>query len=201
MKLYIINDKGDLIKLKKLNFVKNDVYLIDDEKTIYVWFGLNIPHNRKDTTLNLARSLIRQRGETVKLLVMDQNQEYGAFLAMMKNLKEGRGLDDIVERRPELELEKYSKNVLSEKEKKESLKSQIKVAAYFISQKNLPYDILCWLLAELQLNVQKGHGNFSEDEIKRKAGEIYESSSTYDELCWLIAELNILIEKKYFDMN
>ena len=81
--------------------------------------------------------------------------------------------------------------------KKENLKEDINVAAYFLSQNELSYDELCWMLAEKQLIIQKGDENVTENDIRQKAEEIFNSSCSYDELCWLISELSILVDKKY----
>ncbi len=81
------------------------------------------------------------------------------------------------------------------------LKEMINVAAYFLSQNQLSYNDLCWLLAEKQLIIQKGDENVSVEEIRKKAEEIFRSSCTYDELCWLISELKILIEKKLLEIG
>ena len=81
------------------------------------------------------------------------------------------------------------------------LKEMINVAAYFLSQNQLSYNELCWLLAEKQLIIQKGDENVSVDDIRKKAEEIFRSSCTYDELCWLISELKILTEKKLLEIG
>ena len=80
------------------------------------------------------------------------------------------------------------------------LKEMINVAAYFLSQNQLSYNDVCWLLAEKQLIIQKGDENVSVDDIRKKAEEIFRSSCTYDELCWLLSELKILTEKKLLDI-
>lgn len=80
----------------------------------------------------------------------------------------------------------------------ENLKEKINIEAYFLSQEDLPYDTLCWMLAERQL-YQKIKGNPPKELIKNRAAEIFFSSTPYDILCWLIAELNILIKKGIFD--
>jgi len=82
-----------------------------------------------------------------------------------------------------------------------NLKEMIDVAAYFLSQNQLSYNDLCWLLAEKQLIIQKGDENVSVDDIRKKAEEIFRSSCTYDELCWLISELKILTEKKLLEIG
>ena len=81
------------------------------------------------------------------------------------------------------------------------LKEMINVAAYFLSQNQLSYNELCWLLAEKQLIIQKGDENVSVDDIRKKAEEIFRSSCTYDELCWLLSELKILTEKKLLEIG
>ena len=75
---------------------------------------------------------------------------------------------------------------------------RINVAAYFISKRNLPYDILCWLLAERQLYTENNKQHAPEKLIKKRAAEIFFSSPSYDVLCWLIAEHNTLHEKDTF---
>ena len=79
-------------------------------------------------------------------------------------------------------------------EKQKDIDIQIQVAAYFLAQKKLPYNDLCWLFAEKQLFVEKGHQQPSKEEIKKKAEEVFNSFPVYDELCWLIAEFEILIK-------
>ena len=235
MILYSINDKGELIKLNKLEFTANDMYLVDDEYTIYLWIGLNIPLNKKDLSAKVARNLNKERGGSAKILLMDQNREYGTFLAMMENLRKGLRPDVTIERRPELILEppskpnnlkaksdnkmeedivrwleqirKYRKfgiERITEEPKKVSddeLKGMIEVAAFFLSQNQLSYNDLCWFLAEIQLIIQKGDENVTEDDIRKKAEEVFRSSVNYDELCWLIAELKILVEQGYLEIG
>jgi hypothetical protein len=80
----------------------------------------------------------------------------------------------------------------------EYLKEKINIGAYFLSQEGLPYDTLCWMLAERQL-FQKIQRKAPKEVIKKMAAEIFFSSTPYDVICWLITELNILIEKGTFD--
>jgi hypothetical protein len=84
-------------------------------------------------------------------------------------------------------------------EKTLGLVEKINVAAYFLSKRNLPYDILCWLLSERQLYTQNNNQYAPNDVIKKKAAEIFFSSPSYDVLCYLIAELDILYGKDTFD--
>ena len=78
-------------------------------------------------------------------------------------------------------------------EKDEKLKSQIKLAAYHLSKEGLPYDVLCWELAEFQLITEKGREKYSEHDITKRAEEIFDSSPKYDEICWLISEFKIYL--------
>ncbi len=77
--------------------------------------------------------------------------------------------------------------------------AKINVAAYFLSRRNLPYDILCWMLSERQLYAQNDNQYAPDEIIKKKAAEIFFSSPSYDVLCWLISELDILYGKDTFD--
>ena len=79
------------------------------------------------------------------------------------------------------------------------VENRINVAAYFISRRNLPYDILCWMLSERQLYTEHNNQYAPEKLIKKRAAEIFFSSPSYDILCWLIAELDILHGKETFD--
>ncbi len=93
------------------------------------------------------------------------------------------------------------KNIKHFKKSDKEIEAQIKVAAYFLAQKNLPLNDLCWLLAEVQLKVQEGKKDIPESEIRKKAEEIFFSGYSYDEICWLISEFEILIKKKYFSID
>ncbi|MFX1442939.1 MAG: hypothetical protein ACFFHV_05945 [Promethearchaeota archaeon] len=106
-----------------------------------------------------------------------------------------------------LQLKKYRKiepelEVTTQKEvHKKDLREYITVAAYFLSQNELSYNELCWMLAEKQLIIQKGDEHVFENDIRNKAAQIFSSDLSYDELCWLIAELNILVDKKYLEIG
>jgi hypothetical protein len=105
-----------------------------------------------------------------------------------------------------LQLKKYRKSSpereepRKEEKKEVDLREMIAVGAYYLSQNQLSYDELCWMLAEKQLIIQKGDKNVSEDDVRKKAAEIFRSTTPYNELCWLIAELNILVDKKYLEV-
>lgn len=76
-------------------------------------------------------------------------------------------------------------------------KTQIREAAYYLSQKGYTYDELCWILSE---RIQKMSLEMpSIEDIKRKAEQVFRSSCSYDELCWLNAEMDHLIKKSYLE--
>jgi len=69
---------------------------------------------------------------------------------------------------------------------------QIGVAAYYLSQKDHPYDALCWMLAERQLITQQDPLYSDQKRIREKAAQIYYHSLHYDVLVWLIAEFDVM---------
>ncbi|MFX1390041.1 MAG: hypothetical protein ACFE9Z_08270 [Promethearchaeota archaeon] len=103
MKLLKVGDQGELIKINRLNFEDNDVYLVDDEEknTIFIWVGNEVEQSKKDTTADIARRLDKEHGGSAKILIMKQKREYGSFLAMMHDLEKGLIPGKTVERRPE----------------------------------------------------------------------------------------------------
>jgi hypothetical protein len=46
MKLFNLGVRGGLKKVNKLSFKKNEAYLIDDYKIIYLWFGSAVPEKQ-----------------------------------------------------------------------------------------------------------------------------------------------------------
>ncbi|MFX1376952.1 MAG: hypothetical protein ACFFA0_14195 [Promethearchaeota archaeon] len=77
-----------------------------------------------------------------------------------------------------------------------NIKNQIGIAAYYLSQRNYTYDVLCWMLAERQLIAQKDPMYAHRDRIREEAARIYFDSLPYDVLVWLIAELDIKLKIK-----
>jgi hypothetical protein len=107
MRLYKINNRGELIQIHKLSFDANDVYLVDDEEknTIFIWVGLKVRQETKEITAEIARRLDKHRGGSTKILIMKEKREYGSFLAMMHNLEKGLIPGVSIERRPEFVFE------------------------------------------------------------------------------------------------
>ena len=198
MQIYSVSDKGTLTKVKKANFSDKREFIIDDFKTLYVWFGLKVPESKKALTTQKVNKINDKRSSPATIQYLDQDQEYGAFLAMMDFLKKGPQPGESGERRTELELEIEDTMELIEAGLDPDLEAKITLAAYKLAQEKKSYDELCRILAETQLSLIKVKGKPTEKEITKKAKEIHQSSSTYEELCWLIAELRKLTEQKAF---
>lgn len=201
MQLYSVNENGALRKIIKVDFAENKVYLIDDLKTIYLWVGLKATKKKKNFGIKKANILNDKRKNNAKIQIINQNKEFGAFLAMMDILRKGIKQNIPIKKRPELSIEIEDTMELIDAGLDPDLEAEITVAAHNISQEKKTYDELCREIAETQLIILKGKVKVSEVEIKKKTKEIYKSSSTYEEICWLLAELKILVEKKSFHKN
>jgi hypothetical protein len=199
MKLYSVGVRGGLKKISKANFQDEEVYLIDDSKTMYLWFGSNITKKRKDISINKANTINDKKDNAANIQIITQNKEYGAFLAIRDALMKGEIKEQNLERRPELKIQFEETLELLEAGISPDLESEITLAAHKLSKKKISYKNLCQLLAEMQLDLNKGPNKASKNEIQRKTQEIFESSSTYEEICWLIAQLNAIANKSSKD--
>jgi len=199
MILYSVGVRGGLKRISKADFKEDTVYLIDDFKTIYVWFGSNISKKRKDITINKANLLNEKKEKTVNIQIIDQNKEYGAFIVIKDFLSKGLKQIKGTERRAELEIQIEETMELIEAGLNPDLEAEITIAANDLTKKKKSYKDLCKTLAQLQLELLKGSKKTTKDEIQKKTQEIFKSSSTYEELCWLIAQLNTLDKKKSLD--
>ncbi|MFX0186648.1 MAG: hypothetical protein ACFE8A_02810 [Candidatus Hodarchaeota archaeon] len=85
VKLYLIN-KGELNEIKNTVFSTGDVYLIDDEKTIYIWIGSKCSVDEKTTGAANARRLDQERGGAAKIITVDQGQETPEFLKLIASM-------------------------------------------------------------------------------------------------------------------
>ena len=93
MKIYLI-DQGSLKEIDKLVFSTGDVYLIDDESTIYIWIGSKCSVDEKTAGAAQARTLDQERGGAAKIITVDQNQETQEFLKLVST----KGVMKIVEK-------------------------------------------------------------------------------------------------------
>lgn len=195
MKLYSVGVRGGLKKISKAEFLEDEVYLIDDSKTIYLWFGSNMTKKRRDISINKAKLINDKKENAANIQIIMQNKEYGAFIAIRDALMKGEIKKQNLERRPELEIQFEETLELIEAGISPDLEGEITLAAHKLSKKNISYKNLCQLLAEMQLDLNKGKNKVSKEEIQKKTQEIFESSSTYEEICWLIAQLNVIANK------
>jgi len=195
--LYSVYENGALRKISKVDFSNTKVYLIDDFKTIYLWYGLNSSKRKRDFSKKRANSLNNKRKTTAKIQIINQDKEFGAFLVIMDLLKKGLGEDVSLEKREELELEIEDTLELIESGLELDLEAEITLAAHKLSNEKVSYEDLSRRLAELQLTLLKVNKEPSEKEINKKTKDILKSTSTYEELCWIVSELEILKEKKH----
>ncbi|MFX0070253.1 MAG: hypothetical protein ACFFAO_04100 [Candidatus Hermodarchaeota archaeon] len=84
-KLYLIN-KGELNEIKNPVFSTGDVYLLDDQSSIYVWIGSKCSVDEKTTGAANARKLDQERGGAAKIITVDQGQETPDFLKAVASM-------------------------------------------------------------------------------------------------------------------
>jgi len=82
MKLYLV-DQGELKEISKSVFSSGDVYLLDAEKTIFVWIGNKCSVDEKTAGAAQARTLDQQRGGAAKIITVDQGFETKDFLGLI----------------------------------------------------------------------------------------------------------------------
>ncbi len=196
MKLFTIYENGVLKKIDKVDFNDKKVYLIDDFKVYYLWFGSHCSEKKKEFGKKRAKDLNNKRKSPAKIQIIHQNKEYGAFLAIMDILKEGLNSEDSRIKRDELVFELEETLELIDAGLELDLEAEITLKAHKLSQEGISYEDLSKRLAETQLILLKGKEKPLESEIKKKTEEILNSSSTFEELAWLVSELEILIIKK-----
>jgi len=196
MLLYSVSENGALRKVKKVDFAENKVFLIDDDKTIFLWQGKKASKKKKDLSKRKAELLSEKKEEPAKIQIFEQDKEYGAFIPIMEDLKKGFGQISPIERRDELHIQYEDTLDLIEAGLTPDLEAVITVNAHNIAQEGKSYEELCKILAELQISLTKEKGKPTAKEIKKKEEEIFKSSSTYEEICWLISQIRLLKEKK-----
>lgn len=85
MKLYLI-DQGNLKEIKKNVFSAGDVYLVDNDTTIFVWIGNKCSVDEKTAGAAQARTLDQQRGGAAKIITVDHGQESKEFMSVIASL-------------------------------------------------------------------------------------------------------------------
>ncbi len=231
MKLYKVDGSGKLNEINKLELIKNDVYLVDDNRTIYIWVGLEVPQLLKEITAEIARKLDKERGGSAKILIMKQNREYGSFLAIMEQLKKGFHHEKDFERRPELKLEepdlvKWLNQLKKYRKPAPELKYVVFKEGYplpdideeIVNEKDEisleeQINVAAYYLSREEYDYNELCWMLAEkimkhnlrlasiEDIRKKAEEVFQSSSSYDELCWLIAEIDILEKLGYLKVE
>ncbi len=226
MQLFNISNEGELIKIDRLSFNENNGYLVDDEEknTIYIWVGLEVPQAKKDIIAEIARKIDKERGGSVKILIMKQKREYGSFLAMMHDLERGLIPGKTIERRPEFVLKAPSERIKSVKldgiPEERELKTETRVLEWFQQIKNhRSYESLekpketaetvkfvKFEQPPLKIEVQPEEQRIIEEkeeepdlktQIREAAYYLSLDEYTYDQLCWILAEK---IQKINLDM-
>ncbi|MFX1236781.1 MAG: hypothetical protein ACFFAS_04530 [Promethearchaeota archaeon] len=194
MLLYSIYENGSLRKVKKLNFIDKNVYIIDDDKIIYLWIGKKATDKKKKHLESKIAQIKKERKREVKILEMIQGKEYGSFLALMDILKKGIPDDTELNRRTELKIKVNETREYIEAGLPPDLEAEITLRAHEIALEGKSYEELCQILAKNQLK-QTLEKNPTKAEIKSKVDEILKSTSTYIEICWLIAQLELIRSK------
>ena len=87
------------------------------------------------------------------------------------------------------------KNLDSNPNNHNEIDSQIEHDAIKLSKEKLPYNYLCGILANLILEIEKGSGKFSKQDIIKKKEEIIKSMVSYDEICELISKFKVFTKK------
>ena len=195
MDLYTIYENGALRSITKIDLKDDKVFIIDDGKKIYIWNGLKASKKKKDYGKKKAENLNEKKKKPIKIEILEQNKEYGSFLAIMDLLVRGIDQKKEIKRRSELKLKVEDTKDLIDAGIDLDLEAEITLLAHEISLKNKSYEDLSRELARKQLEYMNEKRKITEMEIKTKEQEILKSTSTYEELCWLLAELDILKKK------
>jgi hypothetical protein len=195
MDIYNIGVRGGLKKTNKPVFDDESVVLIDDNFTIFLWFGNKISEKRKNLSMLKLKEMNEKKDIKASIQINHQYHEYGAFLDIFNILKLSDGKNIEKRRRPELEIEYDATLEYLEAGLDPDLEAEITIISHSISKENKSYEELCQELAKLQISLIKRNIKPSKKEIQIKTKEIFNSSSTYEELCWLIAQLTVLKKK------
>lgn len=184
MLLFKVNENGEIMNIDRLDFLEDNVYIVDDQLIVYIWVGINASQKKKDYSAEIARKYEKERND-VKIRIMRQDREYGSFLAMMDDLSKGLLPGISIERRPELKLEKPLKPQISTKD----------ISISGGNEPNFEINILQWLqqlnnYRKIELEedlVDKEEINL-DHQIKEAAYYLSLEKYSYDDLCWMLAE-------------
>ncbi len=73
-------------EIKNPVFSTGDVYLLDEERTIFVWIGSKCSVDEKTTGAASARKLDQERGGAAKIITVDEGQETKDFLKIVASM-------------------------------------------------------------------------------------------------------------------
>ena len=141
MNIYNVGVRGGLKKTNSPIFNKESVVLIEDDSTIYIWFGTTIVEQRKKYTIARAKSLNEKKIKSANIQLIEQGKEYGAFLDIFNLLKRGNIENIKMKRRPELEIEYENTIDFLEAGLDPDLEAEITIASHSISEENSTYEI------------------------------------------------------------
>jgi DNA-directed RNA polymerase subunit M/transcription elongation factor TFIIS len=79
-------DQGQLKEVTNPVFSTGDVYIVDDQRTIYVWIGKKCSVDEKTAGAAHARTLDQQRGGAAKVITVDQGQETPEFIKLLNTV-------------------------------------------------------------------------------------------------------------------
>jgi len=85
MNLFLVN-QGNLEEITKPIFSMGDVYVLDDDNTIFVWIGSKCSVDEKTAGAAQARTLDQQRGGAAKIITVDENQETPSFMKAVSSM-------------------------------------------------------------------------------------------------------------------
>ena len=97
MKIFMVN-QGQLQEINKPIFSTGDVYIVDDDRTLYVWIGNKCSVDEKTAGAAQARTLDQERGGAAKIITVDQNQETPEFLKLVNSMGAMKVVDKNVAR-------------------------------------------------------------------------------------------------------
>jgi len=225
MKLFKLDANGKLIKLYKLAFYSEEIYVVDEQEIVTIWIGSQTAPEKRESANLLKLKIEKERGNDTKILVMEEQKEYGTFLAIMENLRTGNipktyHVDRTELRLEKPEMEKWMEQIEKYREwspdKQEIIqkKAEEQFSQFGSKEGDLTEDlktkisIVAYYISQekydynelcwmLAERIMRQQPRASIEEIRLKSEQIFQSSSTYDEICWLIAEMDVLGKEKY----
>ncbi len=225
MKLFKLDDKGKLIKVEKIDFDSKEIYVVDEQDLLNVWIGCETTLIRRKAMDKLKNNIEKKRGNEIKILLMEENKEYGSFLAIMDDLKQGNTTPRILEERTELKLEKPKedrwmehiekyrecspdKQEFIQKRADEQFSNCGTIKKNISKELKAKVSIIAYYISQekyeyselcwmLAERLMRQQPRATIEEIRLKSEQIFKSSITYDEVCWLIAQMDVLGKEKY----